>query len=106
MLIEVLRYPLINQANFRNLVHFEGLEHLEEAYAEGRGVIMCTAHYGNWEMLGASMALLAIPSFPSPANKTMVTRTASSTNTGRWSASHVTYNHGKSSMLHRTYLKR
>lgn len=45
MLIEVLRYPLINQANFRNLVHFEGLEHLEEAYAEGRGVIMCTAHY-------------------------------------------------------------
>ena len=29
MLIEVLRYPLINQANFRNLVHFEGLEHLE-----------------------------------------------------------------------------
>ena len=29
----------------------------------------------------------AIPSFPSPANKTMVTRTASSTNTGRWSAS-------------------
>ena len=36
MLIEVLRYPLINQANFRNLVHFEGLEHLEEAYAEAR----------------------------------------------------------------------
>ena len=61
MLIEVLRYPLINQANFRNLVHFEGLEHLEEAYAEGRGVIMCTAHYGNWEMLGASMALLGYP---------------------------------------------
>ena len=88
MLIEVLRYPLINQANFRNLVHFEGLEHLEEAYAEGRGVIMCTAHYGNWEMLGASMALLGYPILSiTRKTKTMVTRTASSTNTGRWSAS-------------------
>ena len=61
MLIEVLKYPLINRDNFRQLVHFEGLENLEKAYAEDKGVVMCTAHYGNWEMLGASMALLGYP---------------------------------------------
>lgn len=48
MLIEVLKYPLITRDNFRQLVHFEGLENLEKAYAEDKGVIMCTAHYGNW----------------------------------------------------------
>ena len=99
MLIEVLRYPLINQANFRNLVHFEGLEHLEEAYAEGRGVIMCTAHYGNWEMLGASMALLGYPILS-------ITRKQNDGDADRFIneyrkmvGQHVTYNHGKSSML-------
>ena len=84
MLIEVLKYPLITKDNFRQLVHFEGLENLEKAYAEGKGVVMCTAHYGNWEMLGASMALLAIPSCPSPGNRTTGPWINSSTTTGRW----------------------
>ena len=36
MLIEVLRYPLLTKDNFRNIVHFEGLENLEKAYAENK----------------------------------------------------------------------
>ncbi len=61
MLVEVLRFPLLTTTNFRNLVAIEGEEYLEEAYHQGRGVIMATGHFGNWEMLGASMALMGYP---------------------------------------------
>ncbi|MEM7498537.1 MAG: lysophospholipid acyltransferase family protein [Pseudomonadota bacterium] len=32
-------------------IEIEGIEHLEAARAGGRGVVMVTAHYGNWEAL-------------------------------------------------------
>ena len=47
MVVEVLRFPLLNKDNISQTVKVEGLEHLEKAYAEGKGVIMCTGHYGN-----------------------------------------------------------
>ena len=61
MVVEVLRFPLLNKDNISQLVKVEGLEHLEKAYAEGKGVIMCTGHYGNWELLGATVALHGYP---------------------------------------------
>ena len=61
MAVEVLRFPLLNKDNISQLVKVEGLEHLEKAYAEGKGVIMCTGHYGNWELLGATVALHGYP---------------------------------------------
>ncbi len=39
----------------------EGLEALQEAVAEGRGVVLVTGHLGNWEMGGASLAARGIP---------------------------------------------
>lgn len=38
-----------------------GLERLKEAVAQGRGVVMATAHFGNWELGGASLAVRGIP---------------------------------------------
>lgn len=61
MIIEVMRFPLLNKENIDQLVHFEGWENLEAAHAEGRGIVMCTGHYGNWELLGGSLALHGIP---------------------------------------------
>ena len=61
MVVEVLRFPLLNKDNISQTVKVEGLEHLEKAYAEGKGVIMCTGHYGNWELLGATVALHGYP---------------------------------------------
>ncbi len=37
-------------------VEFEGAEHLQAALAAGRGVIVQTAHYGNWELFSLAMA--------------------------------------------------
>jgi KDO2-lipid IV(A) lauroyltransferase len=38
-----------------------GLEILEEAVAEGQGVVLVTGHFGNWEIGGASLAAWGIP---------------------------------------------
>lgn len=99
MLIEVLRYPLLTKDNFRNIVHFEGLENLEKAYAENKGICIATAHYGNWEMLGASMALLGYPilSITRKQNNGAMDRFINDYR--RMVGQHVTYNHGGNSML-------
>ena len=61
MIIEVLRFPLLNKDTINSVVKTEGLEYLEEAYAKGRGALMCTGHFGNWELLGANVALHGYP---------------------------------------------
>ncbi len=61
MVVEVLRFPLLTPENIARKVTVEGLEYLEAAYKLGRGVIMATGHYGNWELLGATVALHGYP---------------------------------------------
>lgn len=61
MLVEVLRFPTLTSENFRKTVNVEGAEYLEAAYKQDKGVILCTGHYGNWELLGASVALMGYP---------------------------------------------
>ena len=39
----------------------EGWDELEEARREGRGVILVTGHYGNWEIAAATVASRGIP---------------------------------------------
>ncbi|MCX7780152.1 MAG: lysophospholipid acyltransferase family protein [Negativicutes bacterium] len=61
MFIEVLRVPLLTKENIREVVAVEGSEHLAAALSQGRGVILATAHTGNWELLGAALALYGFP---------------------------------------------
>lgn len=51
-----LRQPRLTQADVLREVRFEGQEHYEAAFARGRGVILVTAHYGNWEVMGPRLA--------------------------------------------------
>lgn len=39
----------------------EGLDALREAVENGRGAVVITAHFGNWEVAGAALALRGIP---------------------------------------------
>jgi len=51
---EYPRHPEIVAADGAPLLHaIRGREHLEAARAAGRGVILLTGHYGNFELLGA-----------------------------------------------------
>jgi KDO2-lipid IV(A) lauroyltransferase len=42
-------------------VHLHGLESFEQAFARGRGVIVVTAHFGNFDLLACSQALRGVP---------------------------------------------
>lgn len=61
MVVEVMRFPLLKPDNIDKIVKIDGLENLEAAYNEGKGIIMATGHYGNWELLGATVALKGFP---------------------------------------------
>jgi KDO2-lipid IV(A) lauroyltransferase len=44
-----------------NLVRVEGFENAERAAAEGTGVVVVTAHLGNWEVCASKVALSGFP---------------------------------------------
>lgn len=39
------------------MVDLEGSEHIDEALARGKGCILITAHYGNWELMARKLAI-------------------------------------------------
>ncbi len=56
-LMEVLQFPRLTSENLSKLVAFEGRQNLDNAFKKGKGVIILTAHFGNWELLAASLTL-------------------------------------------------
>jgi KDO2-lipid IV(A) lauroyltransferase len=60
--VEILRLP--REAKRRGLAQIAdvgGREHLSAALAAGKGVILATAHMGNWEVMGAMCQDLGVP---------------------------------------------
>ena len=53
--------PRLTPGNIGNYVKLTGQEHLEDALKLGRGAVLATAHSGNWEVLGAALAMLGFP---------------------------------------------
>ena len=62
--IEFMQYPRLDLKRIQRYVSFEGLQHVEQALAQGKGAIILTAHFGNWELLGASLAATVAPLSP------------------------------------------
>ena len=60
-LIEGCRYFLRPTDVMLSRVRMDGDEHLRTAVAQGRGVLILTAHYGNWELLAAAHSLTGLP---------------------------------------------
>ena len=54
---EFLHLPNATEAEIRERAYINGLEHVWEALAPGRGAILLTGHLGNWELMGARAAL-------------------------------------------------
>ncbi len=50
-LVEILRLPHADEAYFDQYVTRENEEHLRKALAGGKGVLVLTAHMGNWDLL-------------------------------------------------------
>ena len=55
--MEFMRQPWLTESDLEGYVKCVGMENLERALAKKKGVIICTAHFGNWELLAAFMGL-------------------------------------------------
>ena len=60
-LVDFFRFQSLDEDDIRRLVKVEHPEYIEQATAVGRGVVVVTAHLGNWEIGGAVMAGLGYP---------------------------------------------
>ena len=58
---DTMRLPVILRQGINTLISAQGMHHLEQALADGQGVLMITGHFGNWELLGAWMAQNGYP---------------------------------------------
>lgn len=60
-LVDFFRLPQLGPAFFRRHVAVVGREHLDAALRQGRGVIILSAHLGNYELGAAAVAALGYP---------------------------------------------
>ncbi|HEX8909094.1 MAG TPA: lysophospholipid acyltransferase family protein [Anaeromyxobacteraceae bacterium] len=58
---EFLLVPRLTRAELDRIFVYDGWERFEAARARGRGVIACTAHFGNFELLAAAHNLRGVP---------------------------------------------
>lgn len=54
MLVDIVRTQKWRPEQIETIAEFEGWENLEEAYGRGKGVLILTAHFGNWELMGVA----------------------------------------------------
>lgn len=55
------RFPSLTPENVHTMVRYEGFENFRNAMARGRGVLVATAHFGNWEFSAFAHAYLTAP---------------------------------------------
>ena len=58
---ELVRFPKINETNIGCLVKLENADRLRRAFEKQRGVLIITAHIGNWELMAATLRLNNFP---------------------------------------------
>ncbi len=56
-LVEFARLGRVDEEYVNRHVSFEGFTEMDAALNEGKGVVLLTAHFGNWELLSAALAL-------------------------------------------------
>ncbi|MBD3293030.1 MAG: hypothetical protein GF393_08910 [Armatimonadia bacterium] len=57
-MLELMKVPWLTEEETERFAPVRGVEHLREAAAAGEGVIIVTGHFGNWEVLAASISRL------------------------------------------------
>lgn len=58
-LIELLWFPHLNDKTIRNLLHPHNIEIIGQGNANGKGLVMLSGHFGNWELIAFGMAYLS-----------------------------------------------
>jgi KDO2-lipid IV(A) lauroyltransferase len=55
------QFPAINRENVQQWIHYDGLKNFTDAMARGKGVLVATAHLGNWELSAFTHAYMTGP---------------------------------------------
>lgn len=61
MIPDFLRVPTLSPAELDRLFVYDGWENYEKAAARGKGVIACTAHFGNFDLLASANTRRGVP---------------------------------------------
>ncbi len=59
--VEFVNFPKINKSNMDRFVRIENVGRLDDELKKGKGVIVLTAHFGNWEMLALTLKVKGYP---------------------------------------------
>ncbi len=60
-MLELLRAPWLSKKKIGKIAEYQGLENLRQAYGKGKGVLIFTAHFGNWELMGIAQGYQNVP---------------------------------------------
>ncbi|PKK92146.1 MAG: hypothetical protein CVV64_01635 [Candidatus Wallbacteria bacterium HGW-Wallbacteria-1] len=60
-LFEFMALPFHDRDSLNSIVTSTGMERYDEYLSGGKGILLLTAHYGNWEYLGAWLGLNGYP---------------------------------------------
>lgn len=55
------RLPRLTPQNISSLIRYDGLDNFQNALARGKGVLVATAHLGNWELSAFAHAWMTAP---------------------------------------------
>ena len=61
ILVTFAKFPAIRRGCFGQWIRLEGGEYFDQAREKGRGVLVATAHLGNWELSAFAHALMTAP---------------------------------------------
>jgi len=61
LMVLFARLPRISKKNVGRYIRYEGLRNFQEAKRRGKGVLIATGHFGNWELSAHAHALLTEP---------------------------------------------
>ena len=59
--VDFFDIPYLNKDNLHRWISIEGLDNYTEACKEGKGVLIFSAHFGNWEIGNAALAIMTRP---------------------------------------------
>jgi len=60
-MIDALSFSRFGPESVGDSVHYEGLSHIRDAYARGKGVLLFSAHFGHWELTAMMQGYLKLP---------------------------------------------
>ncbi len=61
LVVSFARFPRITRENVHELIRYEGLGNFQQAHRLGKGVLVATGHFGNWELSAFAHAYMTAP---------------------------------------------